>query len=200
MPNKLTDADYKTIILHYKENLPKSAKLRKKRAERLMADKLCSCIKKITKSSKKNKSRSIGICTYSVIKNRGMKFKKFSCKKKKLKKLQKTRKIKFKRPYRTRRRKGGRIRSKDHKDGLNKIREERKEEKRQEREEIRRRIAAEEQQKRVREIVRRLQEEQERLRKLQEDQERLRKLIEEQERLRRLQTQKNYEEKIAALQ
>ena len=103
MPNKLTDADYKTIIQHYRENLPKTAKLRKKRAERLIADKLCSCIKKITKSSK-NKSRSIGICTYSVIKNRGMKFKKFSCTKKKLKKLQKTRKIKFKRPYRTRRR------------------------------------------------------------------------------------------------
>jgi len=105
MPAKLTDNDYKTIIQHYGEKLPRSAKLRKKLGERLMANKLCSCIKKITRSSRKNKSRSIGICRYSVIKNRGMKFKSFSCKKKKLNKLQKIKKIKFKRPYRTRKRK-----------------------------------------------------------------------------------------------
>jgi hypothetical protein len=103
MPAKLTDADYKTIILHYGEKLPRSVQLRKKLGEHLIADKLCSCIKKITKSSRKNKSRSIGICTYSVIKNRGMKFSNFSCKRKKLKKLQKTRKIKFKHPYRKKR-------------------------------------------------------------------------------------------------
>lgn len=105
MPAKLTDNDYKTIILHYGEKLPRTAKLRKKRGERLMANKLCSCIKKITRSSRKNKSRSIGICRYSVIKNRGMKFKSFSCKKNKLDKLQKIKKIKFKRPHRTRKRK-----------------------------------------------------------------------------------------------
>ena len=49
MPAKLTDADYKTIILHYGEKLPRSVQLRKKQGERLIADKLCSCIKKKTR-------------------------------------------------------------------------------------------------------------------------------------------------------
>ena len=106
MSNKLTDKDYKIIIKHYKKKMPKTSKSRKQKAERLMANKLCSCIKKVTKTSKsKNKSRTIGICAYSVIKNRGMKYKGFSCKKRKIKNLNKTKKIKFKKAYRTRKRK-----------------------------------------------------------------------------------------------
>ena len=159
MTNKLIDKDYKIIIKHYRKKMPKTAKSRKQKAERLMANKLCSCIKKVTKTSKsKNKSRSIGICAYSVIKNRGMKYKGFSCKKRKIKNLNKTRKIKFKKTHGTRKRKGGRIRLKKHEEGEKKNKEARKERRRQEREELERKIEEEQ----LQERLRRLQEERQR--------------------------------------
>jgi len=95
---KLTLKDYKTIIKHYGKKMPKSRTLKKRKANNLMAKKLCSCIKKVRN---KKKYEKIAICTSSVIKNRGLKYKSFTCKRKAIKNLHKTRKLKF-RPKRRR--------------------------------------------------------------------------------------------------
>ena len=106
MSRKLSVKDYEMIINHYGKRVPKTARSKKKKAEDLMALKLCSCIKKITRKSRikpKNEGRSIGFCSVAVIKNRGMKYKSFTCKKpRQIKNLKKTRNIKFKHPYRKR--------------------------------------------------------------------------------------------------
>ena len=94
---KLSQEDYKTIIHHYGFPLPKSKRLIQKKGEDLISRKLCSCIKKVTKKFKNNETPAIGICTYSVLKNRNLKFKSFTCKKKpKIIGLRKTKKVKFK--------------------------------------------------------------------------------------------------------
>jgi hypothetical protein len=76
---ELTNDDYKHILEFYKEVIPKSKRLLKLQAERLIANKLCRCIKKVYNQ---NEDRSIGICTKTVINNKGYtrgKFK-FKCK------------------------------------------------------------------------------------------------------------------------
>ena len=103
----LSEKDHELIIQHYGKVIPRTKKAKKSKAERLVAQKLCSCIKKITKKSRKKplRARAIGICSYSVVKNRGMKHHGFTCSKKsKIKRLSKTRKIVYKRPYKSRRR------------------------------------------------------------------------------------------------
>jgi len=109
MQSKLSVKDYEMIIKHYGKRVPKTARKKKQKAEDLMALKLCSCIKKVTRKSStkpKNEARSIGICSVSVIKNRGMKYKSFTCKKpRRIKNLKKTRNVKFKHPYRKSRKK-----------------------------------------------------------------------------------------------
>ena len=47
----------------------------------VLANKLCSCIKKV---DSKDEKRSIAICVNSMFKNRGLKLQKFSCKKPKI--------------------------------------------------------------------------------------------------------------------
>ena len=79
---ELSQEDYKTIIHHYGFPIPKSKRLVKKKGEDLISRKLCSCIKKVTKKFKNDEPPAIGICTYSILKNRNMKFKSFTCKKK----------------------------------------------------------------------------------------------------------------------
>ena len=101
----LSEKDHKLIIEHYGKVIPRTKKGKKNKAERLVAQKLCSCIKKITKKSRKKplRARAIGICSYSVVKNRGMKHHGFTCSKKsKIKRLSKTRKIVYGRPYKSR--------------------------------------------------------------------------------------------------
>lgn len=77
--SKLTINDYKQILKFYKKNIPNSKRLLKNKSEKLLASKLCRCIKKF---NKKNESRTIGICTKTVINNKGYKRGKFSCKNK----------------------------------------------------------------------------------------------------------------------
>ena len=77
--SELTHIDYQNILKFYKKPIPKSERLLKLQAERIMATKLCRCIKKIDKN---NESRSIGICTKTIINNKGFKRGNFSCKKK----------------------------------------------------------------------------------------------------------------------
>ena len=103
----LREKDHELIIEHYGKVIPRTKRGKKSKAERLVAQKLCSCIKKVLKKSRKKalRARAIGICSYSVVKNRGMKHHGFTCSKKsKIKRLSKTRKINYKRPYKSRRR------------------------------------------------------------------------------------------------
>jgi len=77
--SELTNNDYTRILEFYNKSIPKSKRLLKKQAEKILANKLCKCIKKV---DKKNEARSIGICTKSIINNKGFKRGKFTCKKK----------------------------------------------------------------------------------------------------------------------
>jgi hypothetical protein len=77
--HKLTKLDYTNILQFYKKKIPTSARILKLQAEQLLSEKLCRCIKKLGPT---NKARSIGICTKSVINNKGYMRGNFSCKKK----------------------------------------------------------------------------------------------------------------------
>jgi len=99
----LTKKDYMAILNYYKVNTKKN-KMNyidmKHKAEKLLASKLCKCIKNVTKK-RKSENRAIALCRKSVIQNKGLDIFKFTCKKKsslipkkytniKLKKLSKT--------------------------------------------------------------------------------------------------------------
>jgi hypothetical protein len=77
--HKLTKLDYANILHFYKKKIPKSARILKLQAEHLLGEKLCRCIKKLDPT---NEARSIGVCTKSIINNKGYIRGKFSCKKK----------------------------------------------------------------------------------------------------------------------
>ena len=76
----ITDIDYKKILEFYEQPIPRSKRLLKIEAEKILATKLCKCIKKV---DVKNESLSIGICTKSVINSKGFTRGKFKCKGKK---------------------------------------------------------------------------------------------------------------------
>jgi len=73
---ELTNKDYIYILEYYKKPIPKSKRLLKIEAEKILALKLCSCIKKIDPT---NEAKSIGICTKSVINRKGFTRGKFTC-------------------------------------------------------------------------------------------------------------------------
>ena len=76
---ELNNKDYIHILEYYKKTIPKSNRLLKIEAEKILATKLCKCIKKVDPI---NESKSIGICTKSVINRKGYRRGKFTCKKK----------------------------------------------------------------------------------------------------------------------
>lgn len=76
---ELNNKDYINILEYYKKLIPKSKRLLKNEAEKILASKLCKCIKKIDPT---NEAKSIGICTKSVINRKGLSRGKFTCKKK----------------------------------------------------------------------------------------------------------------------
>ena len=78
--SEISDTDYKKILEFYEKPIPRSKRLLKLEAEKILATKLCRCIKKV---DDKNESRSIGICTKSVINTKGFTRGKFKCKGKK---------------------------------------------------------------------------------------------------------------------
>ena len=88
---ELTTTDYKHILEFYKKPIPKSKRILKIQAEKLLASKLCRCIKKVDKGSE---TRAIGICTKTVVNNKGFSRGKFTCKNKKSIKLSKKNKTK----------------------------------------------------------------------------------------------------------
>jgi hypothetical protein len=88
---QLTNIDYNNILKFYKVPIPKSKRILKLQAEKIMSEKLCKCIKKL---DPQNESRSIGICTRTIFNNKGYKRGKFTCKRKQSVKMNKTRKTK----------------------------------------------------------------------------------------------------------
>jgi hypothetical protein len=87
--SKLTNKDYISILKYYKIDIPKSKRILKIQAEKIMAEKLCKCIKKIDPI---NEEKSIGICTKTIINNKGFTRGEFKCKKKQFVDLRKTNK------------------------------------------------------------------------------------------------------------
>ena len=75
--SELTKNDYKKILEYYSEPMPKSNRIIKDKAEKLIASKLCRCIKKVDKT---NEGRSIGICTKTIFNRKGYTRGKFKCK------------------------------------------------------------------------------------------------------------------------
>jgi len=78
---ELTNSDYKKLLEFYDQKIPKSKRLLKKNAENILAEKLCRCIKKISPGGEE--SRSIGICTKTILNRKGIKRSRFTCKTKK---------------------------------------------------------------------------------------------------------------------
>ena len=77
MNHTLNNNDYIKILQYYKLDIPKSNRLLKKKAEDIISQKLCSCIKKVEVV---NEAKSIGTCTNSVINRKGLKRgNKFNC-------------------------------------------------------------------------------------------------------------------------
>ena len=77
---RLTHKDYMAILRFYsKDGSSMSKKQVKIIAEDILANKLCRCIKKV-ESKKKDKARSIAICTDSVLRKKNLKGHGFKCK------------------------------------------------------------------------------------------------------------------------
>ena len=75
--SELTKNDYKKILEYYSEPMPKSNRIIKDKAEKLLASKLCRCIKKVDKI---NEGQAIGICTKTIFNRKGYTRGKFKCK------------------------------------------------------------------------------------------------------------------------
>ena len=74
----LTKKDYVKILNYYKLSVPKKITTLKTKAESVLADKLCRCIKKVDPN---DEGRAIGVCTRSVINKKGLTRGTFKCKK-----------------------------------------------------------------------------------------------------------------------
>ena len=77
--NTLENDEFVSILTYYNIYIPKSKRLLKMKAEHIMAEKLCKCIKKIDPV---NEAKSIGICTKTIFNRKGYTRGKFTCKKK----------------------------------------------------------------------------------------------------------------------
>ena len=78
MNKELTNKDYINILKFYNINIPKSKRILKLKAEHIMSEKLCKCIKKLDPT---NEAKSIGICTKTIFNDRGFTRGSFRCKK-----------------------------------------------------------------------------------------------------------------------
>jgi len=87
--SELTINDYKQILEFYNEPIPKSKRILKVEAEKIMATKLCRCIKKLDTGFEQ---KAIGICSKTIFNNKGFTRGKFKCKGKKYITFRKTRK------------------------------------------------------------------------------------------------------------
>ena len=93
--SKLTKDDYVKILNFYKIPIPESLTEIQQQAQKILAEKLCRCIKKVDIA---NEPKSIGICTRTIFNRKGLRRGEFTCKKKpnvnirKLKNRKKTKK------------------------------------------------------------------------------------------------------------
>ena len=80
----LNKEDYLKILDFYniKYTNKTSIKNIKSKAEKILAEKLCRCIKKVKPNNPDNESRAIGICRNSVLTRKKVKAGRFSCKNK----------------------------------------------------------------------------------------------------------------------
>lgn len=74
----LTKKDYLKVLQYYKIDVPKDYKTLKQKAQDIIAEKLCRCIKKV---DPKDEGRAIGVCTRSVLNKKGLSRGTFKCKK-----------------------------------------------------------------------------------------------------------------------
>lgn len=86
MSLELTNKDYVNILKFYKMTIPKSKRLLKMNAEKILNDKLCRCIKKLETNKDIN---AISVCTGAVINRKNLKRGRYTCKKKRMIKLSK---------------------------------------------------------------------------------------------------------------
>jgi hypothetical protein len=87
MLTRLTNKDCISILKYYNKKIPKSKTLIKVQAEKIMAQKLCKCIKKIDPIYE---AKSIGICTKTIFMRKGLTRGQFQCKKTQSVKFKKT--------------------------------------------------------------------------------------------------------------
>lgn len=78
MPKNLTNKDYKSILKFYNKKISKSSKINKQKAEKILATKLCRCIKSI---GTRDENKALRICTSKIFQIKGLKRGKFTCKK-----------------------------------------------------------------------------------------------------------------------
>jgi hypothetical protein len=78
MPKKIISKDYKSILKFYNKKISTSSKINKQKAEKILATKLCRCIKSINTSDENKATR---ICTSKIFQNKGLRRGKFTCKK-----------------------------------------------------------------------------------------------------------------------
>ena len=83
--------DYIQILKYYNLPIPKSRQLIKEEGEKILALKLCRCIKKVD-SVTKNEPKTIGICTKTIFNRKGLTRGKFKCNGRRYVKFNKTRK------------------------------------------------------------------------------------------------------------
>jgi hypothetical protein len=77
---KITKSEYIKILKYYNLNIPSNIEDIKKTAEKILSEKLCKCIKKV---SPLNEAKSIGVCTKTIFNRKGLTRGKFKCKDKK---------------------------------------------------------------------------------------------------------------------
>ena len=73
---KITKSDYIKILKYYNLNIPSKTEDIKKIAEKILSEKLCKCIKKV---SPINEAKSIGVCTRAIFNRKGLTRGKFNC-------------------------------------------------------------------------------------------------------------------------
>ena len=74
---KLTTTDYKHILQYYNKNIPIHVSDVKEAAEKVIALKLCRCVKKL---EPRLGPKSIGICTKTIVNSKGYIRGNFKCK------------------------------------------------------------------------------------------------------------------------
>uniref|UniRef100_A0A6C0DGL5 Uncharacterized protein n=1 Tax=viral metagenome TaxID=1070528 RepID=A0A6C0DGL5_9ZZZZ len=89
MSFKITKNDYIKILQYYNLSVPKKLSDIKKSAEKILSEKLCKCIKKVSPT---NEPLAIGVCSKNIFGRKGLTRGKFTCKNKRSVMFKKTRK------------------------------------------------------------------------------------------------------------